>query len=274
LAAALDRPQDYYQQRRLFPSERVAQETDSPDKIEQLSAQTITVKGPTGSFRLEKEGTQWWLQEPIRDQADPDKLKSILRAVPDIWAEQFVHQPKTDLAEYGLKEPEQTLRVSRPAGDTTLLIGKQSQMKTRTITRPAPNFGGPPLPPQREVIHEEYRFAKLQDNEQIFEIKAEKLKDLFVAANTLRDANLARFRSDDVRRLEIRQGDQEIVLVKEKDKWLLQKPLQAEADRSKITDLLDKLSGLQARDKDVIDTADTKPYGLDQPTAVVHVTVE
>ena len=47
------------------------------------------------------------------DQADPDKVKLILGAVPDIWAEQFVANPKKDLAEYGLKDPEQRIQVTR-----------------------------------------------------------------------------------------------------------------------------------------------------------------
>ena len=99
----------------------------------------------------------------MRDRADPDKLKTVLSAVPDVWAEQFVSNPKKDLAEYGLKEPERTLIV----GDSqiTLLIGKSARTKTRTVMRPAPSFGGPPMPPQQEVVHEEYRYAKLAGND-------------------------------------------------------------------------------------------------------------
>jgi hypothetical protein len=274
LITLLDRPQDYYQQRRLFPSERVAQDTNSQEKVDRLLAQSIAAKGPTGNYRLDKDGEEWKLQEPVVDHVDPDKLKTVLSAVPDIWAEQFVDKPKKDLAEYGLKEAERTLRVTRPTGTITLLIGKPSQTKARTVTRPAPNFGGPPLPPQREVIHEEYRFAKLQDNDQLFEIKSDKLKDVLVSADSLRDANLVRFRSDDARRLEISHSGEDIVLVKTQDKWTLQKPLQADADSSKVTELLDKLASLQARDKDVIDHADAKSYGLDKPAAVIQLTVE
>src|SRR5579871_1285109 len=249
LVAALDRPQDHYQQRRLFPSERVAQDGDSQEKLDRLVAQAVAVKGPTGHFRIARASADWQLEDPVQDNVDPEKLKGILNAVPDIWAEQFVDNSKKDFAEYGLKEPEQMLQVTRPTGETTLLIGKPSQTRTRTITRPAPSLGGPPLPPQREVIHDEYRYAKLKDNDQIFEIKADRLKDVFVAADSLRDANLARFHSQDARRLEINQEGQTILLVKEKEKWRLQEPLQADADRAAITELLDKLSNLQARDR-------------------------
>ena len=44
-------------------------------------------------------------------------------------------------------------------------------------------------PPRPQVVREEFRYAKLQDkkdgSEKIFEIKADKLKDLSAAPNTL-----------------------------------------------------------------------------------------
>jgi Domain of unknown function (DUF4340) len=294
LIALLARPADYYQQRRLFPSERVAKDSESTERVERLAAQSIFMEGPLGSgelrpmqepppaqggrkvrYALARRGDDWQLTEPVTDRADPEKLKTILAAVPDIWAEQFVEKPKKDLAEYGLAKPEQTIRIGRSSGDTiTLLVGKQSQVKTRTVMRPAPNMGGPPMPPQKEIVHDEYRYAKLQNNDQIFEIKADKLKDLFVAVDTLRDAQLARFRTDDARRVEIQQSGTTIELAKDKDQWRMQKPFAADAESSKITELLDKLTGLQARDKDVVDKADGKSYGLDKPAATLRVTVE
>lgn len=274
LLAALSRPQDYYQQRRLFPSERVAREGEPQEKVERLTAQTVRAQGGGTAYTLNRTGADWQLSEPVRDRPDPDRLRALLTAVPDLWAEQFV-EAKKGLAEYGLDKPEQTLQVTRPGGDaTTLLVGKESQLKVRTVTRPAPAFGGPPMPPQKEVIHEAYRYAKLQDNDQVFEIKADKLKDIFVPTDQLRDARLARFRPEDVQKVEIHQGGQDIVLEKEKGAWRVRKPFAADAEGSKVTELLDKLSGLQARDKDVLDKADPKSYGLEQPSATVQLTVE
>src|SRR5437588_5422178 len=277
LVTILERPQDYYQQRRLFPSERVARDADSQEKADRLEARSIAVKGATGSYALTKKDDEWELSEPVHDHVDPDKLKTLLASVPDIWAEQFVNKPNKDLAEYGLKEPEQTLRVAGKANsEVTLLIGKKARTKTRTVMRPAPSFGGPPMPPQQEVVHEEYRYAKLAGkDDQIFEIKADKLKDIFVDGKSLRDAQLARFRTDEARRVEINPGNGlSIVLAKDKDHWQLQKPYQGDAEDSKVTELLDKLSGLQTRDKDVLDGADTKTYGLSGTPASVKVTAE
>jgi hypothetical protein len=128
---------------------------------------------------------------------------------------------------------------------------------------------------QPRIVTEEYKFAKLQDNDQVFEIKAEKLKELPTSADTMRDAQLARFRAEDVRRLEVRDGDKTLTFVKDKDKnvWKIEGPQPTEAETARVTELLDKLSRLEARDKDVIEKADPKLYGLDKP-ATLHLTLE
>jgi hypothetical protein len=274
LVAALDRPESYYQQRRLFPAERL-KEGEMQERKDQLVAKSITAKGATASYTLERKGHEWELQQPLRDRVDPDKLKSILADIPDIWAEQFESKDKK-LDECGLTNPQETIRITKVDGPTiTLLVGKQSDMKTRTVTRPAlRDPRGMPSEPQQEVIHEEYRFAKLENNAQVFQIKADKLKDIFVGADVLRDARLARFRAEDARRVVIHFGGQDIVLAKEKDQWKVQKPFAASAEVSKVNDLLDKLAFLQARDKDVIDKPDLKAYQLAPPTGTIKVDVE
>jgi hypothetical protein len=285
LVALLSRPVDYYQQRRLFPAETV-KDSDGSDRREQLAAQSVQVKGKDGAYTLQPErpagagaAVAWDLVEPVRDRADPDKLKTVLTAVPDIWADQFIYKPAKDLTAYGLSDPEQTITVTGKQGEKlVLLIGKESPHKgKRTVTRPAPPPafpGQPPAQPMQETVPVVFRYAKLQNNDQIFEIQAEKLKDIFVAPDTLRDAQLARFRPEEAKRLEIHYAGEDIVLVKEKDKWKLQKPLEGEAEMAKITELLNKLSGFHAKDKDVLDKADLKSLDLSPPAGTVKVQAE
>ncbi|HEV2948622.1 MAG TPA: DUF4340 domain-containing protein [Gemmataceae bacterium] len=274
LVTSLIRPFGFYQQHRLFPAEPIK---EGEDKTERLIAKTIAVeekKNPPTQFTLSKTGDDWQLQNPVRDVPDPDKLKAILTAVPDIWAEKFVENPDKDLSQYGLKEPEQTIQVTKNNGEVMiLLIGKESHEERRTVTKPAPPFG-PPQPPKPETIVEKYRYAKLKDNDQVFEIRDAKLKDIFVPLNTLRDAHLARFSSFDAQRLEITHDGQDILLEKDKTGWKLKKPVEADADGSKVTELLDKLSNLEARDQDVIDKGDAKTFGLDKPAGTIQVKIE
>ncbi|MCI0376329.1 MAG: DUF4340 domain-containing protein, partial [Gemmataceae bacterium] len=281
LAAALNRTQDYFQQRRLFPTEKPAKPGD--DKSEQLAAQAVAVKGETSEFALVKKGSEWEIEAPVRDRPNPDAIKNILLGIPDLWAEKFVNTSPTreqgtlkkQLEDFGLAKPEYILTVTRPSGATIeLLIGAVSESKERFVLKQPPPGMPFPQKPQPQFIKEEFRYAKLKDNDQIFEIKSDKLKDIAPSLAALRDPKVARFKTDDVKRLEIQHGDQTLVFAKEKDKWKFEKPLTIEAENAPISDLLEKLSGLQARDADVLDKADPKTVGLEKPKATVKLTVE
>jgi hypothetical protein len=274
LISAFVRPFGFYQQHQLFPTETAK---EGMEKTERLLAKTVMVeekKSTPTHFTLTKSGDNWQLQEPVHDSPDPDKLKTFLTAVPDLWAEKFIENPNKDLTQYGLKDPVQTVQVTKANGEAmTLLIGKQSREEKRMKMKAAPPFG-PPQPPQPEMIVEKYLYAKLKDNDQIFEIRDAKLKDIFVPLNTLRDAHLARFSSFDAQRLEINHDGQEILLEKDKTGWKIKKPVEADAEGSKVTELLDKLSSVEARDQDVIDKGDAKTYGLDKPGGTIQVKTE
>jgi hypothetical protein len=318
LIAQLDRPTDYYQKRRLFPEEQVAREPDKP-KVEQLAAQSITVKEELAAeppplpgeekkqpvhFTVVRDKDTWKLTKPVSDRLDPASRDALLSAVPDIWAERFVgispggvaalaagppwNLPagltaafwltQGRLVQMGLHHPERTLIVKVGKEDTkTLLIGGQAPAQKREVVMP-PMPGMPPgMPPRTQTVFDRYRYAMLADNAQVFEVRDDKLKDVFVALDTLRDAQVARFNSGDAQKVEIEHAGETIVLERDKDNkddWKLRQPFAADADRDKVNDLLGKLSGLQARGKDVLDGASPKAYGLDKPDAVIKVTVE
>lgn len=276
LVAALDREQAYFQQRRLFPVERVARDEGVKEKVERLAARAVEVKSPQGTFRLVKKGDDWRLSAPVEDRTDPEKLRALLTGFPDLWAEKFVDRKGKKDDAFGLAQPEYTLTVTRPNGEVVkLLVGKVSETRTRVVKTPPPPmpFGQPPRP-QLQVIREEYRFAKLANNEQVFEVKAEKLPEIAVALDVLRDPQLARFRTDDVRRLEVRQGSTTLLFIKDGAKWRLEQPVKEDAETRPVDELLDRLSLLRARDKEVHDQADPKAFGLEKPRAVVTLSVE
>ncbi len=306
----LDRPADAYQQRRLFPKERTAKEANGQEKGERLEGKSLTVsdKAQGGStYSLIRGADGWELSAPARDRLEPRTRDALLAAVPDLWAERFVvddvgaaaavpavcdgglsgliaglflagvnepaKAPQWLVERAGLAAPERTVSVTRDDGTTVeLLIGKSAGSRPKKVLRqPPPGVPGQPIEVEEP---EEFLYAKLKDNPQIFEIKADRLKDVFVAVDALRDPQLAHFSASDATRLEISQSGQEIVLIKDKDRWRLDKPIHADADRQKATDLLSRLSGLEARGKDVLDGADPKTYGLEPPAEIVKVTVE
>src|SRR5581483_11639707 len=198
--ANLERTQEFFQQRRLFPVERVAREEDSKEKIDQLAAQEVEVKAPATSYHLVKQGESWELREPVKDRPEPAKLKAILTGVPDLWAEKFIDKKGKSIDDFGLRNPEYTLTVTRASGaKVKLLIGSVPESKTRLVTKPSPPAQpcGPPLKPQVEPATAAYRYAKLEDNEQVVTVKGDKLPEVAVVLAELRDPQVARFKSED-----------------------------------------------------------------------------
>lgn len=277
---ALDRSADYYQQRRLFPGERLAVSKEgslsSSQKGEKLLAKSVAVvfddNGKKAGFSLAKKADEWELQDPVgRDLIEPKARDAFLTAIPELWAEKFV---AADPIKTGLDKPEKTLTVTRLDGSViTLEIGKVSSTRTSKRQRPNPPGLPPGLPPQEETVIHELRFAKVKENSQVFEIEGDRLKDVFVAVEALRNPQLLPLSVADATRVEI-QGPVEVTLAKEGERWKVEKPFRADADSEKVTDLLTKAAGLEARGKDILDGAKLPDYGLDKPASKITITLE
>ena len=337
LLALLDRPTDYYLQRRLFPSERIAKEADPNAKVSKLVAANVSIVKPkTGGPALDvglgalasalmrdqrvsltRTDKTWELSAPQRDRLDPAAADALLAAIPELWAERFVevdlpsvaaalagnetfasrmtglgwlamtaldydkekHEepPPWLLAKAGLAGPEvRQIIVTRTNGEQmTLLIGGVAGTGAKPRPRQPPGF--PPMEPE-ESGGEEMRYAKVANNPRVFLIKSAVLKDVFVTPDTLRDARLARFNPSEVRELEIAQPDGEtlhFVKSKDKDIWKLVSPLKADADATKVNELLTRLSALEARGDRIVaaDEANPAAQGFDKP-ATIKVTWE
>jgi Domain of unknown function (DUF4340) len=269
----------------------------------------------------------WRLDYPVRDRVDPAKLKALLRAVPDLWVERFLTPPAVVdevaglfprwlrgrapeeeqegfLEEVGLSGADALELEVRSAGGSTrrLLIGKVSRSTTRTEPAPQPMFPGQPPPPPR-MVTEEYRYAKLADNPLVFEVKGDKLKDVFFstgppdplappqarAVDELRDPNLLRFETDQVTRMDVSRDAHPVLGLKKtkgdpkatspaarRDRWDVTAPYKGLAETNRVEDLLRPFETMQARKDDIIDrpafhsiagalgaTADLGALGLD-----------
>src|SRR5262245_55622807 len=295
LLAVLTRPAEYYRQRRLFAAQRVPREPGSADKVERIDATRIEVKdaGKDGaSFALEKGKHGWQVDRPSVDRLDPDQGNRLLEAVADLWADRFVRnnpldvasgvgalgQPETGTAgpltalaqapqapspeplalRTGIDKAEKVITVFRGKDKQTLLIGNVS----RTAEKPANPLAPPDMPPPPGG-GTEYRYARLENNPQVFELRTDKLKDVFVAASTLRDPKVVRFADKDVQGIKVwlgprALGKESLVLSRDnKDRWQVETPGAGAAQKGtqlaeekKVGDLLSGLSGLSGQEKE------------------------
>ena len=282
IISLLDHGTDYFQQRRLFFGERMTANTkegtlSSSLKTEKLLATSVAInfenEGKKTSFNLINNKNDWQLTNPVgKDNLDPKARDAFLASVPDLWAERFVTQ---DLIKSGLDKPEKSIEVTNQDGTTlTLLIGKVSSTKTSKKVKPNPPGMPPGMPPQEETITHEMRFAKIQNNDQIFEIDGDGLKNIFIPLDQIRDPMLARVNTSDATKLEIQQGTSLVSLVKKDGRWKIEKPIEADADSEKVTELLTKLSSLEAKGPDIIDNPKLSEFSLDKSENKITLTLE
>ncbi len=342
LVTDLERPLDYYYKRGLFlPAD------GSTDNV--ARALTVTEAGTTYSLTRGK-GDEWQLTypvagqpSPIHDRPDPDRLKSLLKAVPDIWAERFVENKEVPEMAYaaaalcgqalppeaglsgtladlswaylasGVPARERLVKAGTPdillaaltpdlarlaparlafldaEARRQIRLGFFSPVQIR-VTRPDGEvitllIGGERTFDQAGSPAHTVRYARLVGNDQLFEIKVGSYESLLASGETLRDDHLARFDNKDVRRIEVDHGGRQLVLVhtkekpksaegREEDRWKLEKPLQGDADSLLVSELLGDLNNLRLQFGDLHYRVEPKKDGLDQPSAIVRLTLE
>ena len=267
------------------------------------TVESIKVDGPNGSYTLRREGPSpkpmpfsdkpgadlgivaaryadaWRLVEPLPDRVDPSKLKAILAVIPDLWVEQFVSPssllepiratlpPKFDEKDLpkqiGLGDDAMRLTLTMTNKTSrTIRFGKVLRNKTSTVPAPPPPFpGAPPSPPK--IVDEKYYVAQIEGSPFYFEVKGDKLGDIFLttsdsadgpkaelpgpAFQQIRDANAARFESEQVISVKVTRPGQVIELRKTKgdakaetlaaksDRWDIVAPFIGLAEAKQVT---------------------------------------
>ncbi len=92
-------------------------------KADQIT--NLTIEKSSGKVALQRDGDKKWkLIEPAQGVIDSDALQRLLDELTAVPAEDFVHEGRDNLAEYGLDQPQATLTVTLGDKTYTLLLGK------------------------------------------------------------------------------------------------------------------------------------------------------
>ncbi|MBM4096446.1 MAG: DUF4340 domain-containing protein [Planctomycetes bacterium] len=298
LIPRLNQPSDFYLQRRIFAGRKPGKSAGVPrpgeaaEKKEAASAMSLRMETRPGGdskearvIRLDRTGIDAgdpdaragaWLMKSgdgktTLDRLNPPTMDTLLEAVPDIWVERFVPADKAAPDITGLDKPERVLTVTAPDGKAvTLLVGREARVReTKKLVNAPPPPGLPPginLPPREETQREVFLHARLENNPKVFEVRKDRIDQVFPDVATLRDPRLARYEQGDVVRLEIAvPGKPKTVLEKKEEAWRLVEPMARAGDASKVTALLGKIANLEATGADV--SAAQTPADLDKALA-------
>ncbi len=207
----------------------------------------VRIRARRKTYRLQKEGEDWSIREPVQARADRAEIRSLLSDLEFARVEEFVERGAGRLKTYGLNEP--SSRVDLFLGDSrarkTLLIGKQVGAQF---------------------------YAKDDSGEDVFRIKEDLVDKLELDLSKLRDRKMARFERDEVKRVEVKLPDREFEFARNsEDQWRLRTPA-GHGEKSvleyKLFWPLEDLEG-----KEIVDRAnlDDPKYGFSEPSAEVKV---
>jgi hypothetical protein len=204
----------------------------------------IEVRTPTRSFAIEVDPTNkvLYLSKPTRARASVPKVEALIRKVQAAQALQFVSDdPRADLDEFGLRQPEAELVLGLGTNDLQVV-----------------HFGKSPTNDPAII------YARRMAQTNIVLVSRSVLEALQTSHAELRDRHVLSFPLAAVDAVEVR-GDPSFAVRKQTNNlWFVTEPEFMPADSDLMRDWLNQLSFLEGQiEKDVV--TDFSPYGLAVP---------
>jgi len=217
-------------------------------------------KPPMVFERIDTEGEmkvpgEWRMTQPLTVPADGNKVLALARTIANLQARAAAPagtKSALTAADAGLEPPAATISLTdKDGGPFKLEIGKKAPMSSDMYVR----VGG------QQPIQLTMRDLKPQFDKEVKDFRVQ---------------TLLRFKPDEAVRVRIDHEGQTYEFSRGADsEWVIDAPLRAPADRTKIREkILTPLSTLQAAD--YVEGAPESPaaYGLEEPFATVTVTTE
>lgn len=194
---------------------------------------------------------KWRIAEPIDAPTADWAVEAVVTTIANLryihkYAENDPECPRDDLTH--LSDPQQTVTFTDDKSKTfTIKIGLKA----------------PPPPAGRTYV-------QLAGDKHIYVVEADLQTALGKTLAEYRQKYIARFESGQAERITVR-GDENYRLVKVGDKWSIDSPVSAPADREKVNFLLRAVSDIRADNFIDDNPKNLAPYGLGKPRLVVTV---
>lgn len=232
---------------------RLSEEShERPVRFERSDLKAMELVNPNGTFRLEKAGEVWRLAAPIAADTDRDAVEGMLSSLELARVERRLGA-EADAKAYGLDPPRARLTLEPASNEPPVVLALGDE-------NPIGGTWYALLPGGQEVAVVSSGIGDLAR------------KDLI----GLRDKTILAFEPWRIKRLRIERGRERIVLSKPRDDWKLDEPIEAPADGSTVSDLLNGLERLKAESfvSEKPGETDLRRYGLAPPAARVSLLQE
>jgi hypothetical protein len=201
-------------------------------------------RGSSEPIVLKKEKDRWYLGDPIVHLADPEEAEKIVSSIRNLRASEFVEE----------KERKSDVEVDI----WSVLI--QLQGGSDPLQLFLGGFAG-----------EDKIYARILGKDALYVVSSKVVEDLKQTPLDLVEKSALPFKQWNVEKISIRDGDQQIDLMKKEGKWLDLADPQKELDETRIDDFLSKLSDMEVAEYPE-DLPSSEELGLENSTFEVRLT--
>ncbi len=194
---------------------------------------------------------KWQITAPMDARADEGTVSRILSNFEKLQYQDIAEQQPKDLTPYGLKDPSAVLRFVLKKGNAkqTLMIGAKNPVNDVT-------------------------YVRVNNDPRVYTVEYSAGDAASTTLLDLRDKKLTDFSSEKVETVDLNTGALNLQFRKEGGVWKMKKPVESPASDSEVTSLLSSLEVLRASEFIDQPSSDLSAYGLQEPAAVVELTLE
>ncbi len=238
--------------------------------VARTDAKRITIEHGGKTYTLIKlDSKTWKITQPVVAYADAEKIRTWVNSFANLRAAEFIDDQPASLETYGLDKPYLTATLVTEREE--LEVPKKAETDTQ------------PVEPKYKTVRHSYtllvgayadlekkrRYIKLPDQPWVASADARMLERIEPKLDEWRDPRLIRVEADDIRRIEIRKRDRQVVLARQNDTWRAEAGVDV-LDPQAVQSLVRSLTELEAAD--FIDQPEApQTYGLDAPRAILRI---
>ncbi len=223
----LDKQEAKQEEREQLASQLLQQSTEDATEI---------LIEPSG-IHLKRRSGEWNLIEPVNTGADPSAVKNLLNQLDDAKMERVISSDSSRYGTYGLDPQRETVTVIGPAGQETIYLGDKT-----------PTGGNV--------------FARKEGSPKVFLSSTSLQREAQKSVFELRFKNVMEIETTSVTGLTVKTRGGTFALEKRGADWWLERPLQADADDTKIRSMISSLSTTRAKSFVTESPQSLSSYGL------------
>jgi len=222
---------------------------DEEDKLVALSSndvQKITLKREDESITFQKsldeDTEEWIITEPLEAKADKFEVDQLAENFSNLRIERLVEEEPEDVEKYEIPKKEISLWFKDREKPLKILIGAENPLDSTF-------------------------FARREDETRVVLIPSHLKSTLEKSLFEFRQKEIFRFETDDVKSIALRAKETQWEAEKKEEEWFFNKPVQALAKESKITGILNSLSGLKAKEfvSEEKEKEEINKFGFERP---------